>query len=128
MRYSGACPRGNIFAALMTPGMIRPQVSRMPNGQAYFCIARTVQKDSGGYHAQQPVMAIGLGCQLERAKEMIYSDGVDLGNPGIVTPVGVTCRLCERTDCDQRAFPSIKQPLVVDENVRGGSLYATPAR
>jgi len=127
-RYSGACPRWNIFAAFMTPGMIRLQVSRMPDGQPYFCIARTVQKDSGGYHAQQPVMAIGLGCQLERAREMIYSDGMDLGNPGIVTPVGVTCRVCERTDCDQRAFPSIKQPLVVDENVRGGSLYATPAR
>jgi hypothetical protein len=38
--------------------------------------------------------------------------------------VGVTCRLCERSDCEQRAFPSIRHPLHVDENVRGVSLYA----
>jgi predicted transcriptional regulator len=36
----------------------------------------------------------------------------------------VTCRLCERSDCEQRAFPSIRHPLQVDENVRGVSLYA----
>jgi len=123
-RFSGACPRWNIFAAFLTPGMIRIQVSRMPDGESFFCLARTIQKDSGGYHAQQPVMAIGLGCKLEHAKELVYSDGVDLENPGICTPVGVTCRTCERTDCDQRAFPSMRQPLVVDENVRGTSLYS----
>ena len=123
-RFSGACPRWNIFAAFLTPGMIRIQVSRMPDGEPFFCLARTIQKDSGGYHAPQPVMAIGLGCRLERAKDLVYSDGVDLENPGICTPVGVTCRTCERTDCDQRAFPSMRQPLVVDENVRGTSLYS----
>ena len=69
-------------------------------------------------------MAIGLGCSIEHAKELVYSDGIDLENPDIYTPVGVTCRLCERTDCDQRAMPSLKQPLEVDENVRGMSLYA----
>jgi predicted transcriptional regulator/transcriptional regulator with XRE-family HTH domain len=123
-RFSGACPRWNIFAAFMTPGMIRIQVSRMPDGVAYFCVARTIHKDSGGYHSQQPVLAIGLGCQLSYAKEMVYSNGVDLDNHEIATPVGVTCRVCERTDCEQRAFPSMKQPLPVDENVRGVSLYA----
>ncbi len=126
-RFSGACPRWNIFAAFLTPGMIRIQISRMPEGPAFFCIARTIQKDSGGYHAQRPVMAIGLGCRVEDAKELVYSDGVDLGNPDIYVPVGVTCRLCERTDCDQRAMPSLKRPLEVDENVRGVSLYASVA-
>jgi predicted transcriptional regulator/transcriptional regulator with XRE-family HTH domain len=123
-RFSGACPRWNIFAAFLTPGMIRIQVSRMPDGMSYFCIARTVQKDSGGYHAQQPVMAIGLGCRVEYARGLVYSDGIDLDNPDTCVPVGVTCRLCERTDCEQRALPSIKHPLAVDENVRGVSLYA----
>ncbi|HEY1958438.1 MAG TPA: short-chain fatty acyl-CoA regulator family protein [Polyangiaceae bacterium] len=127
-RFSGACPRWNIFAAFLTPGMIRIQLSRMPDGEPFFCLARTIQKDSGGYHAQQPVMAIGLGCKLEQAKELVYSDGVDLENPGICIPVGVTCRTCERSDCDQRAFPSMRQPLVVDENVRGTSLYAVTTK
>jgi predicted transcriptional regulator/DNA-binding XRE family transcriptional regulator len=123
-RFSGACPRWNVFAAFMTPGMIRIQVSRFPDGSAYFCIARTILKDSGGYHAQQPVQALGLGCRLEHAREMVYSDGMDLDSPKMATPVGVTCRICERTDCEQRAFPSIRHSLQVDENVRGVSLYA----
>ena len=43
-RYSGACPRWNVHGAFMTPGQIRIQVSRMPDGATYFCIARTVRK------------------------------------------------------------------------------------
>jgi predicted transcriptional regulator/transcriptional regulator with XRE-family HTH domain len=123
-RFSGACPRWNVFAAFLTPGMIRIQVSRMPDGYQYFCIARTIQKDSGGYHAQHPVQAIGLGCRIEHARELVYSDGIDVANPDTCIPVGVTCRLCERTDCEQRALPSLKVPLRVDQNVRGVSLYA----
>ncbi len=126
-RFSGACPRWNIFSAFLTPGMIRIQMSRMPDGEAYFCLARTIQKDSGGYHAQKPVQAIGLGCRLNYAKELVYSDGIDLANPDTCVPVGVTCRLCERTGCEQRAFPSLRHPLTVLENVRGVSLYS-PAR
>jgi len=122
-RFSGACPKWNVFAALTTPGMIRIQVSRMPDGVAYFCIARSVQKDSGGYHAQPPVHVIGLGCQVQYAGEMVYADGVDLDNLDTATPVGITCRVCERTDCEQRAFPSLRHRLQVDENVRGVSLY-----
>ena len=123
-RFSGACPRWNVFSAFMTPGMIRIQLSRFPDGATYFCIARTVHKDSSGYHAPQPVQVIGLGCKIEHARELVYSDGVDLENAQTATPVGVTCRMCERTDCDQRAFPSIRHPLQVDENVRGVSVYA----
>ena len=123
-RFSGACPRWNVFAAFMTPGMIRIQISRFPDGSTYFCFARTVHKDSGGYHAQQPVLSIGLGCRIEHARELVYSDGMDLDNTDTATPVGVTCRLCERSDCEQRAFPSIRHSLAVDENVRGVSIYA----
>jgi predicted transcriptional regulator len=123
-RFSGACPRWNVFAAFMTPGMIRIQLSRFPDGTTYFCIARTIHKDSGGYHAQQPVQSIGLGCLIDHAREMVYSDGIDFDNAQLATPVGVTCRLCERSDCEQRAFPSMRHRLDVDENVRGLSLYA----
>lgn len=122
-RFSGACPRWNIFAAFLTPGMIRLQTSRMPDGTTFFCVARTIQKDSGGYHAQHPIMAIGLGCQTQLARELVYSDGVDLKDPSTAVPVGVTCRICERDDCEQRAFPSLRHPLHVDENVRRLSMY-----
>jgi predicted transcriptional regulator len=127
-RFSGACPRWNVFAAFQTPNMIRIQVSKMLDGQSYFCIARTIQKDSGGFHQQQPVLAIGLGCRIEHAKELVYSDGVALDAPGTAVPVGVTCRQCERSDCDERAVPSLRAPLRIDENVRGASLYAIGRR
>jgi predicted transcriptional regulator/transcriptional regulator with XRE-family HTH domain len=127
-RFSGACPRWNIFAAFSTPGMVRIQLSRMPDGSGYFCIARTVQADSHGFHAQPRIHAIGLGCPVSRARELVYSDGLDLDNPDSFVPVGVTCRMCERTDCEQRAFPSLRHPLRIDENVRGASLYAAVAK
>jgi hypothetical protein len=127
-RFSGACPRWNIFAAFSTPGMLRIQVSRMPDGLTYFCIARTVQKDSGGYHEQSGFHAIGLGCQVQFAREMVYADGIDLDDPHPIVPVGVTCRLCDRTECAQRALPSLHQPLHVDPNTRRMTLYTVPPR
>jgi predicted transcriptional regulator len=66
-----------------------------------------------------------LGCGIEHAKKLVYADGVDLGH---VTQVGVTCRLCDRDDCAERAFPALQAPLRVDENVRGVSFYAQPLR
>src|SRR5690606_33878778 len=123
-RYSGACPRWNIFAAFSTPGMIRIQLSRMPDGASFFCIARTVQADNHGYHTRPRMLAVGLGGALERARGLAYADGVNLGNQDAAVPVGVTCRLCERTNCEQRAFPPLREPFVIDENVRGVSIYA----
>ncbi len=127
-RFSGACPRWNVFSAFLTPGMIRTQVSQMPDGTTYFWIARTVQKEGGGYHAPTTVLAVGMGCELHHARELVYADGVDLESREAVVPVGLTCRLCDRMDCEQRAFPALQHPLHVDENVRGVSFYAPVAR
>jgi predicted transcriptional regulator/transcriptional regulator with XRE-family HTH domain len=123
-RFSGACPRWNVHAAFMTPGMIRIQVSRMPDGNVYFCLARTVRSDRGGYHAPHTVQAIGLGCEVRHARELVYADGIDVDDPNAAVPVGVTCRLCEHFDCEQRAFPALTHPLRIDENVRGVSFFA----
>lgn len=123
-RFSGACPRWNVFSAFLTPGMTRVQLSRMPDGTEYFCIARMIHKDGGGYHAQHPFHAIGLGCPLTYAGELVYSDGMDLRNERNIVPVGVTCRVCERADCEQRAHPSMRQPLLVDETIRRVSPFA----
>lgn len=123
-RFSGACPRWNVHAAFLTPGMIRVQISRMPDGQNYFCIARTIRSDRGGYNVPHTVHAIGMGCPIERAREMVYADGVDIDNADAAVPVGVTCRLCEHLDCPQRAFPPLLHPLRIQENVRGVSFYS----
>ena len=125
-RFSGACPRWNVHAAFLTPGAIRTQLSSMPDGTNYFCIARTVRKAGGGHRVPQSRLAIGLGCVIEHAPELVYSDGVDLASEAARIPVGTTCRLCDRMDCRQRAFPPLQHKLTVDENVRGLSFYAGP--
>jgi len=123
-RFSGACPRWNVFAAFLTPGMIRTQLSQMPDGTTYFWIARTVHKEGGGYHAPRTLLALAMGCEVAHARKLVYADGVDLESRQAVVPVGLTCRLCERMDCEQRAFPPLQHPLRVHENVRGVSFFA----
>lgn len=121
-RFSGSCPRWDVHAAFLTPSRIRTQLSKMPDGTAYFCVARTIRK-SFGFTAGDALMAVGIGCPVSEAKKLVYADGYDLDNLEAAVPIGTTCRLCERLDCEQRAFPPLQQGLVVDENVRGRSFY-----
>lgn len=121
-RFSGSCPRWDVHAAFLTPSRIRTQLSKMPDGTAYFCVARTIRK-SFGFAAGDALMAVGIGCPVSEAKKLVYADGYDLDNLEAAVPIGTTCRLCERLDCEQRAFPPLQQGLVVDENVRGRSFY-----
>lgn len=123
-RYSGACPRWNVFRALLTPGQIRTQVSCMPDGTTFFCLARTLHKGDRGWRAFHTVHAIGLGCQVEHASELVYADGVDLGDPSRHVDIGVSCRACPRRGCEQRAMPSVGSPLRIDEDVRGVAFYS----
>jgi predicted transcriptional regulator len=123
-RFSGACPRWNVFAAFLTPGLIRTQLSQMPDGSRYFWVARTIQKDGGTYHSLPTVFAVAIGCDVQYARELVYADGVDVDSREAAVPVGITCRLCERADCEQRAFPALQQPLRIDEHTRGVSFYS----
>lgn len=124
-RFSGVCPRWNLVTAFMTPAQICTQVSKMPDGQVYFCVARTVHRGERGFHSPPAQHSICLGCQVDDAHKMVYSDGVDLENLGTAVSVGVTCRLCDRMDCEQRAFPPMQRNLTIDENVRGITFYAS---
>ena len=123
-RFSGACPRWNVHSAFLTPGNDRVQVERMTDGSTYFCVAKTVRKDGGGYLGSRALHAIGMGCEIQYAKEIVYADGMDLENLQTAVPVGTACRICERMDCEQRAFPPLQSALEVDENARGLSFYA----
>jgi len=128
-RYGGACPRWNVSNAFLKPNEIRIQISRMPGGDAYFCMARTLMRRHGGYRSPETVYAIGLGCSLEQARHLVYADGIDLEQvEHRIVPIGMTCRLCERPDCDQRAFPSLRTAVRLDENVRGVGFYTQVRR
>ncbi len=122
-RHGGACPRWNIYHAFLQPGVINVQVSETPEGARYLCIARTVFKRAGGHGVPVSTLAIGLGCDIAHAAALVYADGIDLENPALAVPIGTTCRLCERLDCRQRAYPPVNMPHAIDENVRGVSAF-----
>ena len=125
-RFSGLCALWNVHAAFLQPGVVRVQISKQLDGTTVFAIARTVRRRAGAYHAPAVLYSVGIGCDISQAHRIVYADGMDLNNPTLQVPIGITCRLCERASCQARAFPSVHQPLRVDENVRGMSFYASP--
>lgn len=104
-RYGSACPRWIIHHAFLTPGMICTQVTQMPDDSRYFTIARTTSKPSQKYGQPGRHYAIGLGCEISQAEQMVYADGLKLDAPGLAVPVGIACQLCDRPNCPQRAAP-----------------------
>ena len=122
-RYGGACPRWNIYAAFTMPGKINAAVSKMPNGEKYVCIARTVEKGVGKHGMFKSLLSIGLGCQAKFAKDFVYADTLNLNDKNTETPIGVNCRTCDRMDCQQRAFPPLHKKFDIDLNRRGISVY-----
>ncbi|WP_126979534.1 helix-turn-helix domain-containing protein [Frigidibacter oleivorans] len=122
-RFGGTCPLWNIHAAFETPEQVQTQVIRMPEGQSYFSIARTVTR-AGGTHGQPAQrLAIGLGCDVAYAPRLIYADGVDLAR---IRPVdiGLNCYLCERPDCAARAHAPLNRRLRVNERERSLAIFS----
>jgi len=117
-RFGGACPLLNVHEAFTQPGRILTQFARMPEGTSYICIARAVARRGGAYSRPDRRYAIGLGCEAVHAHDLVYASGLDLADPAAATPIGINCRVCERTDCHQRAFPMIGGRISIDENNR----------
>jgi predicted transcriptional regulator len=95
------------------------QVARTPDGLAYLCIARTVGGGGGSFFARKREMAVGLGCEVTYAAQLVYSAGLNLDDPRIAVPIGPGCRICERIDCRHRAMPPVGRTLDVGTRERG---------
>nr|WP_281501607.1 short-chain fatty acyl-CoA regulator family protein [Kordiimonas laminariae] len=121
-RFGGTCPLWRVHDTFSTPGKIDTQIIEMPDNTRYFSVARTVSRQGARYGDPDQQLAIGLGCDIAYARELIYARGHDLENPE-ATPVGPNCRLCERPACPQRANPPLTKSLVLDERSRGISAY-----
>ena len=115
-RFGGGCPLWNVHEAFGQPGRILVQLAEMPDGARYLCVARGVIKRSGSYIQPERRYAIGLGCEVGHAGQVVYARGLDLNGPA--AQIGVSCRICERDNCPQRAFPPIDRPLRVPANER----------
>lgn len=104
------------------------QVAQMPDGRRFLWIARTVSRGRGEFGAPRKTFAVALGCDLQHADRLVYSQGLDLTNPAAATPMGAGCKLCERKACLQRAFPALSRALETDENTSRFAPYSgTPS-
>ncbi len=115
-RFGGACALWNVHEAFGRLGETLVQIAETPDGVRHLCVAIGVVKRGGAHHEPLRRYALGLGCEIEHADQVVYADGLDLG--GRAVPVGISCRICERGDCAQRAFPALDRSLQVPEGVR----------
>ena len=117
-RFGGACPLWNVHAAFETPGRFLRQLAETPDGVRYLCLAREVSLPGTSYRAPVRRFAIALGCEVSHAGEVVYSDGLDLGDAKSFEPIGISCRICERRNCHQRSVPPLESKLTVHHNRR----------
>lgn len=118
-RFGGACPLWNVHQAFEVPGRFLRQLAETPDGVRYLCLARDVAKSGGSFKAPVRRYAIGLGCEVKHAADLVYADGMDTGNVTAFEPIGISCRICERQKCHQRSVPPLEYRLRVDPNARG---------
>lgn len=118
-RFGGACPLWNVHRAFETPGRFLRQLAETPDGVRYLCLAREISKTGGRFHAPVRRYAIGLGCEVSHAGDLVYADDLDPGNARAFEPIGISCRICERRDCHQRSVPPLERSLTINADQRG---------
>lgn len=122
---SGSCPKWAVHVAFLTPSVLTRQLSSMPDGSTYFCFAKVIISPQQGSLVRGTTYSIGLGTTVDAAKHLAYAQDLpsqDLKRVAI--PVGITCRFCERTDCNQRAAPSYKFAFAVDEYTKKDNFFS----
>jgi predicted transcriptional regulator/DNA-binding XRE family transcriptional regulator len=118
-RFGGACPLWNVHRAFETPGRFLRQLAETPDGVRYISLARDVSKTGGHFGAPVRRYAIALGCEVKHAGALVYADGLDLTRDGAFEPIGISCRICERSNCHQRSVPPLERKLTIQTHRRG---------
>ncbi|NMG41598.1 DUF2083 domain-containing protein [Chelativorans sp. ZYF759] len=120
-RFGGGCPKLPVHAAFSLPGQLFVEAVEMPDGAEFLTIARTLEGPQGAFNERPRRTAILIGCDIGFRDEVVYEAALPAGSPP--TPVGPTCRLCERAGCLARAEPPVTRPLGLDEMVTGLSAF-----
>ena len=107
-----------VHEAVAIPDRIMVQLAEMPDGMRYVSMAKGLVKPSGSYARAPRRYAVVLGCEIDHATNFIYADGLRLNDEAAATPIGMSCRLCPREGCDQRAFPPLDRPIRIEQGHR----------
>jgi XRE family transcriptional regulator, fatty acid utilization regulator len=121
--HGGGCPLWSVHSVFRSPGEVVTQWLELPDGERFFSIARTVKAGGGGHGRPRITRAIALACAAEHAPRLAYAQGLD---PAAVeaTPIGVTCRLCNRAQCTARALPPIGREILPDDQRQSAEPFA----
>ncbi|MGR3622893.1 helix-turn-helix domain-containing protein [Pseudophaeobacter sp.] len=118
-RFGGACPLWNVHRAFETPGRFLRQLAETPDGVRYISLARDVSKSGGSFGSPVRRYAIALGCETRHAEALVYADNMDMSQASAYEPIGISCRICERTNCHQRSVPPLERRLTINADKRG---------
>ena len=121
---SGSCAKWAVHNAFLNPSLVTRQYSMMPDGATYFCFARVVTQPQQGSLVRGTTYSIGLGTHADAARHLAYAQDMPFSDAKMAIPVGVSCRFCERTDCNQRAAPSLKFRFNVDEYTKKDNFFS----
>ncbi len=120
--HGGGCPLWNVHQTFRRPGEVMTQWLELPDGQRFFSVMRTVSSGGGAYGRPGLLRAVALGCAAEHAPRLIYAqDGANAPPP---TPIGMTCRLCNRAACTARAEPPLGREILPDDYRRSPAPFA----
>jgi XRE family transcriptional regulator, fatty acid utilization regulator len=120
---TGSCGKWAVHMAFLNPSQLTRQYSIMPDGTTYFCFARVQLQPVEGSLARGTAYSIGLGTHAENAKALAYGlPSNDVRKDAV--PVGLSCRFCERTDCNQRAAASYRFAFSFDEYTKKDCFFS----
>jgi predicted transcriptional regulator/DNA-binding XRE family transcriptional regulator len=117
----GSCPVWNIHAAFRSPGVVVPEFVELPGGGRYFTLCRTTDRPVFGRRTQDRRLVIALGCEAAQAERVCYSEGFDPQDTSIFAPIGISCHVCPRQACSQRAHQPINMRLRINADRRGAT-------
>ena len=117
-RFGGRCPKLPIHSTFAEPGRVLVEAVEMPDGAEFLAIARTLEGPQAAFNERPRRTALMLGCDIAFAGETVYGRATTRADHKS-TPIGPSCRLCERQGCMARAEPPLTRPLGLDEMVTG---------
>jgi hypothetical protein len=118
--HGGGCPLWSLHDVFRRPGEVLTQWLELPDGQRFFSIARSVSAGGGAYGRPATMRAIALACAAEHAPKLVYAQG----EQPAPTPIGVTCRLCNRAACTARAEPPLGREILPDDYRRAAEPFS----
>ncbi len=121
-RHGGSCPRFVPHQAFTAPGQVRVQYARLPDNATFFCFAKACIRPGGPWPEPPLLYVVAMGCDAAHADALVYADSLAI--PAGITDVGLSCRLCDRPNCHNRAFAPVAHRLNLNPDVRGNSAYA----